>query len=249
MRLTRLVPTGGADSTATTDRPAEIDTAAAEAREAIRILYAPPQRHWLRLNLIAGVDGGARGSDGTSSTLSNHADRAILGAIRSLADVVLIGAETLRAESYLVPRAARLAVVTTGGELSPTGTGSGTRTEPPRVLVLGPATAEERARATVTDAEVEFVALPGTGRVSMDAVVRALRCRGAASVVCEGGPRLAAQLLDAGLVDEICLSISPRLTGGELPVLAGARARELRLAGLLADDSGGLYARWLTEDR
>ncbi|MBI5160142.1 MAG: dihydrofolate reductase family protein [Micrococcales bacterium] len=254
MKLTRLVPAvadrtvaGAAEVNTAEIDTAEIDTAAPAARERLRDLYAPPRRRWLRLNLIAGVDGGARGPDGTSTSLSNGADRALLGAIRSLADVVLIGAETLRAEGYLVPRAARLAVVTASGRLVPAGAAEGA--EPPGVLVLGPAAAEARARATLSDAVVEYAALPGTGRVDAADVVRELRRRGADSIVCEGGPELAAQLLDAGLVDELCLSTSPRSTGGELPVLGGARPRELRLAGLLADESGGFYARWLTEAR
>lgn len=231
MRLTRLLPPG-----------APFDTAEPDARARLRQLYALPRTDWLRLNLIAGVDGGARGSDGTSATLSNTADRAILGAIRSLADVVLIGADTLRAEGYLLPRSARLAVLTGTGELAPTGSRSGPHPRP--VLVIGPAAAEQRARLTLTDAPIEFVALPGARSVDPTHVIAALRERGARSIVCEGGPSLAAQLLDADLVDELCVSTSPRLTGGELPMLGGAGRRDLELHGLLADERGGVYARW-----
>lgn len=232
MRLTPLIP------------PSESFDTDAAARERLRELYGIPSTPWLRLNLIAGIDGGARGSDGTSTTLSNRADRAVLGAIRSLADVVLIGAETLRAEGYLLPRAARLAVLTASGRLGPTGAKDDAPTA--SVLVLGPASAEEPARGSVTDAEIEFVALRGADRVLPGDAIAALRERGAESIVCEGGPMLAAELLDAGLVDELCLSTSPRLTGGELPVLGGATRRDLRLHGLIADETGGSYARWLT---
>lgn len=232
MILTPLVP----------DRGEPVVVGADGARDRLRELYAPPSERWLRLNLVQSANGSAQGSDGTSDTLSSGADRAVLGAIRSLADVVLVGAQTLRAEGCLLPRRGRLAVLTASGEL---GTASAAPSRPgSRVLVLGPASAEDRSRATLTAAEVDFVALSGTDRVDPADAIDALRARGAESIVCEGGPGLAAQLIEAGLVDELCLSFSPKLAPG-LPVLGDAPARDLELAALLADDAGGLYTRWL----
>src|SRR5690606_14521112 len=72
----------------------------------------------IRVNLIASIDGSAQGDDGTSASLSSRADRAVLGAIRAESDVVLVGAATLRQEGYLVPRTARLAVLTVSGDLA-----------------------------------------------------------------------------------------------------------------------------------
>ncbi|TPW70888.1 dihydrofolate reductase family protein [Schumannella sp. 10F1B-5-1] len=233
---------------------------APDARERIAGLYAPPRQDWLRLNLIASVDGSATGADGTSDTLSNPADRRILGVIRSQADVVLIGAQTLRAEGYLLPRRAHLAVATTTGELGgahpPRADGNGggavgsDRDARTSVLVLGPASVEERARATMTAAEVEFLAVePGDdGRPSAADLLATLRAHGARSIVCEGGPALAGQVLATGQVDEICLSTSPRIAATGLSVFGAERAaaQELLLGGLLVDEAGGLYARWLT---
>ncbi|MET0303205.1 MAG: dihydrofolate reductase family protein, partial [Microbacteriaceae bacterium] len=102
MSVTRLTP--GSRET--------VDPRSADGRASIEEWYRPPRTPWLRLNLIASVDGSAAGADGTSDTLSNPDDRAILGVLRSLADVVLIGAQTLRAEGYLLPRRSRLAVLT-----------------------------------------------------------------------------------------------------------------------------------------
>lgn len=218
-----------------------------ETRERLRALYRRSDgARGIRVNLIASVDGSARGDDGTSESLSSRADRAVLGAIRAESDVVLIGAASLRAEGYLLPRTARLAVVTASGDLRGASTGGATDAE--RLIVLGPAGARDRVAATLP-APHTFLDLPAdaAGRVDLAAAVAAIAAAGSPRIVCEGGPSLAAELLAAGLVGELCLSTSPRLVGGGLPVLGGTPhpAVDLELAGLLVDDAGGLYARWL----
>lgn len=222
-----------------------IDIEAGDARARIAELYAPAAAEWLRLNLVHSVDGSAKGADGTSHELSSAPDRAVLGAIRSVSDLVLIGAETLRAERYLLPQTQRLAVVTGSGDLS------GAKTKDPlpedRILVIGPASAEARARETFVTA-FTFIALPETGRQRLDvrAVIAALREHGAPRIVCEGGPHLAQQLLRARLVDEIDLTTSPKLVGGAFPALGTEPLDEqsLELGQLLVDDAGSIYARW-----
>lgn len=200
----------------------------------------------IRLNLIASIDGGARGDDGTSASLSSRADRAVLGAIRAESDVVLVGAATLRQEGYLVPRTARLAVLTVSGDLASAELGD--TTDADKVMVLGPAEARDRVAATLA-APHSFIplAVDVDGRPRLADALAALADHGAPRIVSEGGPSLAAALIAAGLVGELCLSTSPRLTGGGLPVLGGTPhpAITAQLAGLLVDDAGGLYARWL----
>lgn len=224
-----------------------IDTDAVDCRQRLQELYQPGGEEWLRLNLVHSVDGSARGADGTSHELSSAPDRAVLGTIRSLSDLVLIGAETLRAERYLLPQTSRLAVLTGSGDL----TGAKTKAELPedRILVLGPASAEARARETFVTA-FTFVALPETGSVRIDprAVIEALREHRAPRIVCEGGPHLAQELLRAGLVDELCLTTSPKLVGGAFPALGTEPLDEktLSLHQLLVDDAGSVYARWFT---
>jgi len=225
-----------------------IDTDAEGTRARIAGLYQPGADEWLRLNLVHSVDGSARGADGTSHELSSKADRAVLGAIRSLSDIVLIGAETLRAESYLLPQTQRMAVLTGSGDL----TGAKTKEPLPedRILVIGPASAEARARETFVTA-FTFVALPddeadADRELDVHAVIDVLRAHDAPRIVCEGGPHLAQQLLAARLVDEICLTTSPTLVGGAFPVLGSAAIAEqdLHLGQLLVDDAGSIYARW-----
>ncbi len=200
----------------------------------------------IRVNLIASIDGSAQGDDGTSASLSSRADRAVLGAIRAESDVVLVGAATLRQEGYLVPRTARLAVLTVSGDLASAELGD--TTDADKVIVLGPPTARDRVAATLATPH-RFIPLAADldGRPRLGDALAALEQRGAPRIVSEGGPSLAAALIAAGLVGELCLSTSPRLTGGGLPVLGGAPHPSLdaRLAGLLVDDAGGLYARWL----
>lgn len=217
-------------------------------RDALLELYRPPRPEWLRLNLIATVTGGASGSDGTSETLTNAVDRRILGVIRQLADIVLIGAQTLRAEVYLQPKRSRLAIVTLSGELG------GHRIEAPEgatPIVLCPASATARVNETLPSAEVIELEPQSDGTIASATMIGALRAAGFASIVCEGGPSLAAQVLDAGHVDEFCLSTSPLVGGAPFPV-TGSMAiaqQSATLTQLLRDETSGLYARWVLAGR
>lgn len=223
-----------------------IDLDSPDARERLADLYRPPRRDWLRLNLIASVSGSATGSDGTSETLTNPADRKLLGVIRSLADVVLVGAASVRAEGYFVPRRAALAVVTSSGDLSGhriTATG-----ERGPLVILCPATSVDTVRSTVGSPDARIIAVADTqGILAATDIVAALRSEGFASIVSEGGPALAAHLLHGDVVDELCLSTSPTLNGAHIPVFGSAEFadRPLRLEQLMVDDASGVYARWL----
>lgn len=73
--------------------------------ESLAAVYAYPDqvnrgRPWLRANMVAGLDGGAR-LDGLSEGLSSSADKRIFGVLRALADVVLVGAETVDRKSVV----------------------------------------------------------------------------------------------------------------------------------------------------
>ena len=222
--------------------PAPSESFDAEDRDRLLELYRPERAEWLRLNLIATITGGAGGSDGTSETLSNPVDRRILGVIRELADVVLIGAESLRAEGYQHPRRSRLAVVTLSGNLT------GHRIEAPAgaaPIVLCPPAASARVLADLPAAEIIELEATADG-IPAATIIAALRSRGHSSIVCEGGPSLAAQMLDAGLVDEFCLSTSPIVGGVPFPVTGRSAIdeRAATLTQLLTDGASGLYARW-----
>ena len=238
MILTPVYPTPG--------KP--VDLSAEDAREQLAALYALPRRDWVRINLIGSVSGSAAGSDGTSETLTNPADRALLKAIRSLADMVVVGAASVRAEGYYIPRHAELAVVTGTGDLgSHLVTSTGARAS---FFVLCPAGAVEKARETTAAADAQIIVVPDeNGRMTAGAIVASLREAGFHSIVCEGGPSLASQFVRAGVVDEVCLTTSPILNGASSPLFGGHEFADIpvTLSSLLVDDASGVYARWSIE--
>ena len=231
------------------DGAEDIDLDSPDGLARITALYRVPKADWLRINLVASVNGNAADENGTSEGLSSRIDRKILGVIRRASDVVLVGAASVRVEGYLLPRTAPLAVVSASGDLSGHAIPEGT--EPGRVLILCARDGLSRARATLHGVSADIVVLPdASGRIAPVDIVAALRARGLLKIVCEGGPSLAGQLLDAGLVDELCLTTSPVLGATAMPMFGATllSERRLRLAGLLVDDSSALYARWSIEN-
>jgi riboflavin biosynthesis pyrimidine reductase len=99
---------------------------------------------------------------------------------------------------------------------------------------------------------VADVLVCGDGEVDLGAAIAALRDRGLARILCEGGPRLFGELARTGLVDELCLTFSPMLAGpGAERITAGASwpdgPRRFALAGLLEED-GALFARYRADN-
>ncbi len=224
-----------------------LDVGSEATQETLRSWYRPPATPWLRLNLIAAVSGDAAGVDGTSETLSNPADRAILRAIRDVADAVVVGAASVRAEGYRLPARAKLVVVTSSGDLQ------GHRIAPElaeQLVVVCPAGASDRVRASLGDPLADLatvIVVPDAdGRLAPRDIVATLREHSFESLVCEGGPSLAGQFLRERLVDELCLSTSPIVIGSGLPVFGSERfdASALSLCQLLIDEQSALYARW-----
>ena len=235
MILTRIYPPG--------DAP--VDLEAEDSQDTLHELYRPPRAEWVRLNLIGSVSGSAGGTDGTSETLSNPLDRRILKIIRDHGDVVLVGAASVRIEGYFLPRTAALAVVTSSGDMSAHRITTTGQRGP--LLILCPASASSRVRATLGDAPAQIIEVAdNNGHLAPRDILAALRTAGFHSVVVEGGPSLAGQLIDAGLVDELCLSTSPKLGGTAIPLFGTQEMAERRvtLTQILADEFSGLYARW-----
>ena len=183
-------------------------------------------RPGLRLNMVASLDG-AIAVDGRSGGLGGDADLRVFRTLRSLADVVMVGAGTVRAERYGPPRlpedliAARLArgqgrlpriaVVSRSLDLD-WGSRLFAEADPdarPLVVTCAAAPPDGLARA---DGVAEIVVAGGVS-VDSSAALAELGARGVGSVLCEGGPRLNAALAQAGVLDELCLTISPLLVG------------------------------------
>jgi riboflavin biosynthesis pyrimidine reductase len=251
VRLERLLPAG---------EPATI----AEVVESLGLWErpaSPPARPRVLLNMISTADGRATRS-GRSGPLSSDADRALFHGLRAPVDGILVGAGTVRTERYgrMIrsedTRRLRLE--------------RGLAEEPLACLVSGrlalgediPLLQEPSARvALITssaaslpacEASLDYVRTPG-GKLDLRAAVAELASRFAVNVLlCEGGPHLARELFAAGLIDELFLSLSPLLAGGEpaggeaLRILAGAELEppvELELLSTLRC-GGDLFLRY-----
>jgi len=223
-----------------------IDTDAPFARQKIAEFYPhPASDRSLRVNLVSTVDGGVRGADGTSKSLTGGADRAVLGAIRATSDVVLVGGATLRAEPDMLPRTTPLAVVSRSGDLGGF-TGRTGRDHGP-IYVFAPAAAGDRLTESM-GAAVTFIPIQAELNVSafLPSVLVQLVGRGMHHVVCEGGPSLVRALIRLQLIDELCLTVAPQFASPGTPdIFDGRLDRPLPapLVGMLADDAGYLYTR------
>jgi len=186
-----------------------------EAEHDLRRLYPHPRSH-VRLGMIAGADGAATMPDGTSRGLGGSADLRVLRALRAQAEAVLVGGRTARVEGYRplrlppalaaervglgLPAAPALVIVTMTGDLPP-GLGPGS------ALVL--TTRTSPAYVALADEWGPSIVVAGEHELELAAGLDALAEKGLTRVLCEGGPRVAADLLAAGLVDDYCLTTSP----------------------------------------
>ncbi|MDY7103183.1 MAG: pyrimidine reductase family protein [Actinomycetota bacterium] len=192
-------------------------------------------RPWVLANMIVTIDGATTIGD-VSGPLGNEDDRRVLRLLRACADVILVAAGTVRAERYRAPsvdehlrqrrvdagQAAnpRLAIVSRSLDLDPTAPPFSDAAEDARPIVVTATGADRDQRARL--AEVADLLDAGEESVDIATALGGLAARGARVVLCEGGPSLNGQLVAAGVVDEICTTISPRLVGGPSPRLAHA---------------------------
>lgn len=228
MRVRQVLPHDGS----------EHDIATEDGRAWLESVYAFPAPSFVRLNMITSLTGAAAGGDGTSETLTSRTDRRILGVIRAQSDVVVVGAATVRAEGYLLPRRTRLAVVTTTGNLA------GHRLDgADGVLLVCPAARADAVRERAALPGAEIVAVPGDDDLDPHDIRAALAARGLVRIVCEGGPRLAARFATAGAIDEYCVTVAPALEPAERSFLPVPERIDTEVSGMLADEAGFSYLR------
>jgi riboflavin biosynthesis pyrimidine reductase len=231
-----------------------------ELADAYAYPAGPPGGAWLRANMVTSLDGAAH-HGGRSEALSGPADKRVFGVLRALADVVVVGAETVRQEGYRPARrreefAARragagqapapaIAVVSARLDLD-FGLPLFTQAAVPTIVITGEGAPPGRV-AAARAAGAEVVAAGDGPAVDPRRVKPELAARGHTRLLCEGGPRLLGQLAAAGALDELCLTTAPRLAlGAAARVLTGpelAAPRELLLTDLL-EESGFLFARY-----
>ncbi|ASX01404.1 pyrimidine reductase family protein [Mycobacterium intracellulare] len=227
-------------------------------------LYGYPEHDatWVRANFITSVDGGAT-SGGSSGAMGGPGDRFIFNLLRELADVIVVGAGTVRIEGYSGAqlsaaqrqhRQARgqsevppLAIVTKSGHLN-RDMAVFTRTEvPPLVLTCAAAAAQTR-RLLSGVCEVLDCSGGDPEKVDEAALLAALGERGLRRILTEGGPMLLGSLIDRDMLDELCLTIAPYIVGGQARRIAagpGQLLTGMRCAHVLTDDTGYLYTRYV----
>ncbi len=243
--MERLLPDPG--STTAAEQYSRLDLAA----------LAPPERPYVVTNFALTLDGRAT-IGGRSGPIGDRTDSAVLHRLRTQVDAVMIGAGTMRAERYgrIVPdsdlrshreRAEKLApdplaVIVSDTLDLPWDAGLFTSGFG-QVLILTSSDADPPDVATDVNVERH------EGRLDLARALATLHEeRGVRAVLCEGGPHLHANLVAAGLVDEMFVTLAPKLALNEGPGLLedgfGDRgAIELELVWLLAE-GGELFARY-----
>ncbi len=232
-----------------------------DEQELEQLYQYPADRRWLAVNFVVSADGAVE-LEGRSAGLSNPADRRVYRLGSDLADVVLLGAGTATIEEfrgvhpdeqaaqrrrrYGLSEVPPIAVVTTGRTL-PADAPVITEARAPTIVITC-ATAPPKLCEAWTAAGAT-VLVTGEDSVDVTAAVDALVMRGLTRIDCEGGPRLFDSLIEAGLVDELRLTISPLLVSGMADRIAcGADVlpRRLELASVLAE-SDTLLLRYLVK--
>lgn len=223
-------------------------------------LYAHPDvgRPWVRTNFVSTVDGAAYDQAGRSGSLGGAIDTTVFDLLRSLADVIVVGAGTARTEGYRPVRPdqvdaelrARLGL----SPVPPIAVVSRRLDIPDELIRAGqlvitttdaPSVAMQTLRETV-----EVIAL-GEDVIDWHAVLAELSARGANRLLCEGGPSLHGALVEQDLIDDVCLTIAPVMAAGPAPRIAhglGAVGHPMTLAHAVAVDDV-LLTRWVRERR
>ncbi len=205
----------------------------------VAALYAAPAPDWLRVNMVSTVDGAATGDDGLTGSVNNAADRWVFATLRRLADAIVVGAGTARAEGYR-PTDRPTVVVSRRGEVPPDllGAPSGS------VLLVTCDSAEHLGRVREQLGPDQVLVL-GSTEVELGTVGAALAERGLRNLLCEGGPHLLRDLLAVGAVDELCATWVPLLAAGDGPrITAGAPVDVPLSLRLLLEQDGTLLGRW-----
>jgi riboflavin biosynthesis pyrimidine reductase len=233
--------------------------AAAEIVEALGLRERPAaggERPYVLVNMVSTIDGRAS-LEGRSGPIADGADRELFHALRATVDAVLAGAGTMRVERYgrLIRdedrrrlrrerglRPEPLACIASASLALPPDLPLLAEPEA-HVVVLTPSEAELASSA----ARVDYVRAARDGQLDLPLALAQLRADfGVELLLCEGGPHLNGSLLAAGLVDELWLSLAPKLAGGDptdgeaLRIIAGEEFEQplqVALLGVLEHDS------------
>ncbi|MBK8757297.1 MAG: dihydrofolate reductase family protein [Actinomycetales bacterium] len=227
---------------------------------AVESYAVPPHRdRWVRGVMVTTVDGAATGWDGLSGSINTAADHVVFTACRVLADAVVVGAGTVRAEGYSPlsldgeaaelrraderPEPLTLVVVSNSGRHLDRVI-HGASVERP-VMVVIPAASDAR-RLLQDRLGTAQVIVAGDTEVDLPDAFAQLAQRSLRRIAAEGGPSLLADLLSAGLIDELAVTLSPKVVGGLHPRIAHGPDLDVEFTPrLLLEHDGTLMGRWL----
>ena len=223
-------------------RPRPVDAELTD--DDLRELYAAPRRPWVRANMVATVDGAAAGESGRSGSINNDVDRRVFALLRD--------ARRRRRGRAPARRGPRATGPPTGRSCWSAARGAGPRAAARRRAGAGAARdlrgrRGSRARPGRRSATSTCSCSAATAS-TWPGCAEELAGRGLVDLLCEGGPHLLRDLLDQGVLDELCQTVVPRLVGGTHPrILDGPPVdAALRLHVLLEHD-GTLLGRWLVD--
>ena len=215
---------------------------------------APPGRPYLIINMVSALDGKAT-IEWRTKGLSTDLDRELFHRLRTQVDAVMVGAGTVRAERYgrmIKSDELRAARIDERLEADPLAVVVTARLDLPADLPLLNEPEQRVVIATGSDATLpdlgDQVTYERTGDDLRLLMARLREQHGVRSVLCEGGPTLNSHLLAAGLVDELWLTLNPKLAGGAaaLTIVAGRELVEpIDLEPVsVAEGGGDLFTRW-----
>jgi len=226
---------------------------------ALSHLYAAPRTAagWLRANSAMTVDGAVTGADGRSGTINTPADHVVFELLRAVSDAVIVGAGTVRDEGY--------SALSVSETLTSTRAASGAAPDLPLVVVSGRGEVPTRLRdatpgrvllATTSSADgvdeardllgEGQVLVCGRAHVEPRRLIDQLHARGLTQLLTEGGPSLLTSLLQVGVVDELCLSLTPLVVGGDgHRITRGGALTGGFTPRLLLEHDGTLMGRWV----
>jgi riboflavin biosynthesis pyrimidine reductase len=218
-----------------------IDLDTEEGLELLRELYLSDRSPSVRVNMIVRPDGSIAGSDGTSGSLTTLDDRHLVRLLRSMADVVVMGAETLRQERIPIPRGIPLLVVSNSGNIA--AHNAIFSPDCGELVVMTPS--PETASTTIGDTPHRIIT-PGRPSPTAQDIIDLCLAEGWKNILVEGGRQVATLFAEAGVVDDLCLT----LTGAPLsedtpPVSWWPRGTSWTTSHLLMDDQRMLYHRYI----
>lgn len=212
-------------------------------------------RPWILANFVSTIDGAAV-VEGGSTAINDEDDRTMFGALRAVADFIVVGAGTLRAENYRpvdlderrrkaridagLEEVPHLVVVSRSLDLDP---GARVFGDPERRVTILTAEGSPDDRFAALSEVADVVRLSGT---APEDIVHYMKV--AKVVLCEGGPGLWGQFVGAGLVDEMALTVSPLLVSGDSDRVARGPVADPPLEMRLADVAYGersLFLRYV----